>query len=62
MTPSEGLSAADIAAIWGMPTATVYWLASANDWRRYRSGGRVYYHPADVVTAMENRDKTRGAM
>lgn len=57
MTLPQGLSANDVAAIWRLPVATVYWLASVHHWRRYRSGGRVYYHPADVATTLENRDQ-----
>ena len=61
MAPPQGLSANDVATIWRLPVATVYWLASVHNWRRYRSGGRVYYHPADVAMTLENRDQPGGA-
>lgn len=60
MTPPRGVAAADIAVVWQLPIATVYWLASEHDWRRYRSGRRVFYHPDDVTGTLDGRAAREG--
>ncbi|GAA2128230.1 hypothetical protein [Streptomyces synnematoformans] len=50
---SAGLTAADIASIWRIPKGTVYRYAHLHQWRRYKQIGRVYYHPHDVTTTLD---------
>lgn len=49
------LSAYDITRLWGVPTGSVYRLASEKRWRRGRSGGRLYYHATDVERTFGRR-------
>lgn len=49
----NGLSVADIAQIWNVPPNRVYWLAHKHQWRRFRSSGKTFYHPHDVLETMD---------
>ncbi len=46
------LTASDITRLWGVPSGSVYRLASQRDWRRRSHGGRTRYHETDVVRAL----------
>ncbi|MFS8201125.1 hypothetical protein ACLVWQ_20840 [Streptomyces sp. CWNU-52B] len=50
-----GLTAQDISAGWRITSGTVYWLAHTHQWRRLKSGRRVYYHRGDVLATMGER-------
>ncbi|AZM48659.1 hypothetical protein DMB38_25265 [Streptomyces sp. WAC 06738] len=50
---SAGLTADDVASIWRIPKGTVYRYAHMHHWRRYKQIGRVYYHPDDVTTTLD---------
>ncbi|WBB61004.1 helix-turn-helix domain-containing protein [Streptomyces sp. WMMC500] len=50
---SAGLTADDVASIWRIPKGTVYRYAHMHQWRRYKQIGRVYYHPDDVTTTLD---------
>ncbi|MGW7022527.1 hypothetical protein [Streptomyces decoyicus] len=49
------LTAADICRMWGIPTGSVYRLASEQDWRRRSRDGRTSYHEADVLRVLQHR-------
>ncbi len=55
------LTAADISRLWGIPPGSVYRLASEQNWRRRRRGGRMYYHDADVQSALHRRRLPSGS-
>lgn len=66
MTTARWLGAADISRIWGIPTGSVYRLASEQRWRRRSAARRTYYHEADVSDALSHLEsslhsKNRGA-
>jgi hypothetical protein len=46
---TPGLTAEDVAANWGLPSGTVYWLAKIHQWRRNRRGRSVFYDIDDVI-------------
>lgn len=52
-TATAGLTADDIADVWGIPKGTVYRYAHIHRWRRYTHAGRAYYHPDDVVATLD---------
>jgi hypothetical protein len=61
MTTPQGLSVADVVAIWRVPTGSVYRLASEHGWRRYRESGRTLYHPLDVSITLSRKSDQGGA-
>lgn len=54
-TRTAWLTASDITRLWGVPSGSVYRLASQGAWRRRSRNGRTYYHEADVVRALSER-------
>ncbi|MFD3961453.1 MULTISPECIES: hypothetical protein [Streptomyces] len=54
-TRTAWLTASDITRLWGVPSGSVYRLASLRAWRRRSRNGRTYYHEADVVRALSER-------
>jgi hypothetical protein len=50
----RGLTADDIAHIWKISLGSIYRLASQRKWRRYRDGGRTYYHARDVTETLDS--------
>ncbi|WP_433544700.1 hypothetical protein ACQPZG_05580 [Streptomyces sp. CA-294286] len=46
------LSQPDVTALWGVPSGSVYRLASQQRWERRRLGGRTYYAADDVRRAL----------
>jgi hypothetical protein len=60
MISPQGLSVADVVAIWGISTGSVYRLASEHGWRRYRESGRTLYHPLDVSSTLSDRSRPEG--
>jgi hypothetical protein len=55
------LSAADISRLWGLPTGSVYRLASERRWRRHSQAGRTCYYVADVEHTLNQRELDTGA-
>ena len=55
------LSAADISRLWGLPTGSVYRLASERQWRRQSQAGRTSYDAADVERTLNQREIDAGA-
>jgi hypothetical protein len=49
------LSAADIARLWRIPSASVYRFASEQEWRRHKQAGRTFYHAGDVQDTLSQR-------
>ncbi|MGH3720753.1 MAG: hypothetical protein ACRDRI_18290 [Pseudonocardiaceae bacterium] len=54
-TATRWFSAADISRLWGIPTGSVYRLASEQQWRRRNQARRTYYHEVDVLQAFGKR-------
>jgi transposase len=53
-TAVAGLTADDIASVWGVPKGTIYRYAHKYQWRRYTRTGRAYYHPSDVTATFDS--------
>ncbi|MFP8960096.1 helix-turn-helix domain-containing protein [Streptomyces nanhaiensis] len=49
------LTADEISRLWGVPSGSVYRLASERRWSRHRRGGRTYYDEAEVREALRGR-------
>ncbi|GAA2427670.1 hypothetical protein [Streptomyces macrosporus] len=49
------LTADEISRLWGIPSGSVYRLASERGWSRRRRGGRTYYDETEVRDALRDR-------
>ncbi|MFF4949561.1 hypothetical protein ACWC2K_09420 [Streptomyces chattanoogensis] len=57
--PPRWLSPQAVSRLWGIPSGSVYRLASQHQWERHRKDGRTYYAEADVRRTLSHRKDSR---